>query len=41
MWEVPGEMAREDIAFEAALNLFNKFPDIESISQTIPSAPAV
>lgn len=38
---VPGETDREDIDLDIALNFPNKSPDIEFISQTIPSTPAV
>ena len=31
----------DDIAFDEALNLLTKFPEMESSSQTMPSAPAV
>lgn len=37
----PDETDKDDIALVEALNLCNKFPDMESILQTSPSAPAV
>lgn len=38
---LPDETEIQDIAFVEALNFCNKFPDRESISHIIPSAPAV
>ena len=38
---IPEEMERQDTALVEALNFSNRFPVLQSILQTIPSAPAV
>lgn len=38
---IPEETDMQDTAFVDALNFSNRFPDIKSITHTIPSAPAV